>query len=92
VKEVVMSTDIRILGPGCFRCQALYENTLLAVSDLGLDAEVTKVEDIGEMLSRGIMATPALVVDDDLVMAGSVPTPQRLGELLREHLATRTDP
>ena len=87
-----MSTDIRILGPGCFRCQALYENTLLAVSDLGLDAEVTKVEDIGEMLSRGIMATPALVVDDDLVMAGSVPTPQRLGELLREHLATRTDP
>ena len=87
-----MSTDIRILGPGCFRCQALYENTLLAVSDLGLDAEVTKVEDIGEMLSRGIMATPALVVDDDMVMAGSVPTPQRLGELLREHLATRTDP
>ena len=87
-----MSTDIRILGPGCFRCQALYENTLLAVSDLGLDAEVTKVEDIGEMLSRGIMATPALVVDDDLVMAGSVPTPQRLGKLLSEHLAGRTDP
>lgn len=84
-----MTTDIRILGPGCFRCQALYENTLLAVGELGLDAAVTKVEDVGEMLSRGIMASPALVVDEQLVMAGDVPTPQRLGELLSEFLAAR---
>jgi small redox-active disulfide protein 2 len=79
-----MTTDIRVLGPGCYRCQALYENTLLAVSDLGLDAEVTKVEDIREMLSRGIMASPALVVDGRLVMAGNVPTPSKVGELLSE--------
>jgi small redox-active disulfide protein 2 len=87
-----MTSDIRILGPGCFRCQALYENTLLAVDELGLDAEVTKVEDIGEMLARGIMASPALVVDDQLVMAGNVPTPHRLGELLSEFLAARPAP
>ena len=86
-----MTTDIRILGPGCYRCQALYENTLLAVSELGLDAEVQKVEDIREMLSRGIMYPPALVVDDQLVMSGDVPNPSRVGELLSEFLASRTE-
>jgi len=86
-----MTTDIRILGPGCFRCQALYENTLLAVGELGLDAEITKVEDISEMLTRGIMATPALVVDDQVVMAGNVPSPHRVGELLSHFFASRTD-
>ena len=84
-----MTTDIRILGPGCFRCRALYENTLLAVDELGLDAKVTKVEDISEMLTRGIMASPALVVDEQLVMAGDVPNPSRVGELLSEFLASR---
>jgi len=84
-----MTTDIRILGPGCYRCQALYENTLLAVDELGLDAEVTKVEDISEMLTRGIMYPPALIVDEQLVMAGDVPTPSRVGELLTEFFASR---
>jgi small redox-active disulfide protein 2 len=88
-EEEVMTTDIRILGPGCYRCQALYENTLLAVDELGLDAEVTKVEDISEMLTRGIMYPPALIVDEQLVMAGDVPTPSRVGELLTEFFASR---
>ena len=84
-----MTSEIRILGPGCHRCQALYENTLLAVDELGLDAKVTKVEDISEMLTRGIMASPALVVDEQLVMAGDVPNPARVGKLLSEHFSSR---
>ena len=84
-----MTTDIRIIGLGCHRCQELYDNTLLAVSELGLDAEVTKVEDIGEMLSRGVMYPPALVVDEHVVMAGDVPSPGRVGELLNEFLASK---
>lgn len=84
-----MTTDIRIIGLGCYRCQELYDNTLLAVSELGLDAEVTKVEDINEMLTRGIMYPPALVVDEQLVMAGDVPNPSRVGELLSEFFASR---
>jgi small redox-active disulfide protein 2 len=87
-----MTTKIRILGPGCYRCQALYENTLLAVDELGLDAEVTKVEDIAEMIVRRVTASPALVVNDQLVMAGDVPTPQRVGQLLTGFLAARTRP
>jgi small redox-active disulfide protein 2 len=85
----MMTIDIRVLGPGCYRCQALYENTMLAVDGLPVDARVTKVEDIGEMLSRGILASPALVVDDELVMAGTVPTVARLRDLLSQLASPR---
>jgi small redox-active disulfide protein 2 len=82
-----VTIDIRVLGPGCVRCEALYERTLEAVSGLGLDATVTKVEDVGEMLALGILASPALVIDGRLAMAGHVPTVGRLQELLAEALA-----
>lgn len=84
-----MTLDVRVLGPGCFRCRSLYERTLEAVAELGLDTRVTKVEDVGEMLARGILASPALVIDGELALAGTVPTPSRLRELLSEVLAAR---
>ena len=77
-----MTTQIRILGTGCARCKQLYEGTLQAVADLGLDADVQKVEDISEIVARGILATPALVIDDELVLAGQVPSATRLREIL----------
>jgi small redox-active disulfide protein 2 len=77
---------IRVLGPGCIRCQALYENTLIAVDEFGLDAEVVKSEDITEMLCRRMIGSPALVVDEKIVMEGNVPTPRTLGEFLSELL------
>ena len=84
-----MNMEIRVLGPGCTRCEALYENTRVAVVQFGLDAEVTKVEDMSEMLARGIMTSPALVVDGELVIAGDVPDPIRVGQLLINHLAAQ---
>ncbi|HEX9123915.1 MAG TPA: thioredoxin family protein [Actinomycetota bacterium] len=87
-----MTVKIRVLGPGCYRCQALYENTLMAVDELGLDAEVVKVEDITEMLARRIIGSPALVVDEKLVMEGNVPTPHTLAEFLSELLSRRAGP
>ncbi|HEX6230553.1 MAG TPA: thioredoxin family protein [Actinomycetota bacterium] len=77
-----MTTEIRILGPGCIRCETLFEHTKRAVADLGMDAEVRKVEDLDEIVRRGILATPALVVDDRLLLAGHVPTASRIRELL----------
>lgn len=77
-----MTTEIRVLGPGCVRCEKLFENTTEAVASLGMDANVVKVEDIAEMMSRGIFATPALVVNDEVVMAGHVPTVSHIRELL----------
>lgn len=77
-----MTIDIKVLGPGCVRCQTLFENTKEAVARLGLDARVEKVDDVAEMVTRGIMASPALLVNDELVLAGQVATPRRIGELL----------
>jgi small redox-active disulfide protein 2 len=77
-----MTTHIRVLGPGCYRCQELYEHTTEAVAELGLDADVQKVVDLTEIARRGILATPALVVDEELVLTGQVPTKKQIEELL----------
>ncbi len=73
---------LEILGPGCERCQLLAENTKAAVAELGLDAEVVKVEDVQAIMSYGVMSTPALVVDGQVRLAGHVATPRQIRELL----------
>jgi small redox-active disulfide protein 2 len=82
VKEERLTIEIKVLGPGCARCQTLFENTKEAVARFGLDAHVDKVEDVAEMVSRGILASPALLVNEELVLAGHVATPRKIGELL----------
>ena len=77
-----MTTQIRVLGPGCARCQKLYENATEAVAEMGLDAHVEKIDDVAEIVRRGIMATPALVVDEELVLAGQVPSVLTIREVL----------
>lgn len=73
---------IEILGPGCPRCKALAANAAAAVAKLGLDAEVTKVTDINEITSRGVMLPPALVVDGEVKASGRVPSPEEIQEML----------
>lgn len=77
-----MTVQIKVFGPGCARCQMLYDNTRAAVSDLGIEAEIEKVEDAAEMAMRGIMATPALLVNGRLVLSGQVLPPRKLTELI----------
>lgn len=73
---------IKILGPGCKNCHALEERAREAVDRLGLDATIEEVTDYGEILAYGVMRTPGLVVDDQVVMAGHVPTSAAIAELL----------
>jgi small redox-active disulfide protein 2 len=73
---------IQILGPGCKNCALLERRTLEALAELGLSAEVSRVEDYDEILSFGIMATPGLVVDGKVLLTGKVPTARALAELL----------
>ncbi|MDW7711642.1 MAG: thioredoxin family protein [Deferrisomatales bacterium] len=63
---------IEVLGTGCPKCQKLYEAAKEAVSRTGADAQVSKVEDLGEIMKRGIMVTPALAVDGQIKSAGKV--------------------
>jgi small redox-active disulfide protein 2 len=77
-----MTIEIRVLGPGCVNCQKLLEKTREAVAALGMDANVEEIHDVAEIVARGALSTPALVVNDELVMAGHVPSVPRLQQLL----------
>lgn len=61
---------IQVLGTGCPKCQMLMKNTEAAVKELGLDAEISKVTDIKEIMGFGVMSTPALAVDGKVVSSG----------------------
>jgi small redox-active disulfide protein 2 len=65
---------IKVLGSGCANCQKLEGLTTKAVAELGIDAEIVKVTDIGQIMAYGVMSTPALVVDEELKLAGRVPS------------------
>jgi small redox-active disulfide protein 2 len=74
--------EIKVLGTGCTKCKSLEKVTREVVSQLQLDATVTKVEDIMEIMSFGVMTTPALVVDGKVVVKGRVPDSAELKNLL----------
>jgi small redox-active disulfide protein 2 len=74
---------IQILGTGCPKCKKLEENTRLAVSQLGLDCEVSKVTDIQCIMRMGVMMTPALVVDGVVRSSGRIPTLDELAAMLQ---------
>ncbi len=74
--------DIKILGTGCKKCQTLETMTRDAVASLDLNADIAKVTDPGEIAGWGVMATPALVVDGEVVLAGRVPKQRDLTALL----------
>ena len=63
---------IKILGGGCSNCKKLYHNTILALSEKGLEADVIKVTDYAEIANYNVMRTPALVIDEKVVSYGKV--------------------
>ncbi|MFZ2017037.1 MAG: thioredoxin family protein [Nocardioides sp.] len=73
---------IKVLGPGCKNCAALEKATRQALDDRGLQATVEKVTDYPTIVAYGVMATPALVVDEKVVVSGRVPTAREIGDLL----------
>jgi small redox-active disulfide protein 2 len=74
--------DIKILGTGCAKCKKLEQSTREAVTELGLDASVTKVEDIMEIINFGIATTPAIVVDGKVVLKGRSASTEEIMKLL----------
>ena len=73
---------LQILGTGCPKCRKLAENTEAAAKTLGIQYELEKVTDINEIMKFGVMATPALVVDGEVKVAGKVPEPEAIMEML----------
>jgi small redox-active disulfide protein 2 len=78
--------EIKVLGTGCARCKSLEQLTRKAVDELHLDATVEKVEDIQKIMEYAVMRTPALVIDEKVVLSGQVPKINDLKELLTNKL------
>ncbi|GAB6100096.1 MTH895/ArsE family thioredoxin-like protein [Halanaerocella petrolearia] len=74
---------VTIYGPGCKNCVTLAENAQEAVKELGIDAQVEKVEDMAEIAKAGVMSTPGLAVDGDVKIKGRVPSKDEIKELLK---------
>jgi small redox-active disulfide protein 2 len=73
---------IEILGPGCSKCEALAASAHAAVTKRGIDAEIVKVKDIREIAARGVMMTPALVIDGQIKSSGKLLSPDEIEDML----------
>ena len=74
--------EIKVLGTGCARCNSLEKVTRRAVEELNLDATVEKIEDIQKIMEYSVMRTPALVIDEKVVISGQVPKISQMKDLL----------
>ena len=75
---------IEVLGPGCNNCIRLEKNAREAVALTGIDAEITKVTDYAEIMTYGIMSTPGLVIDGEVVSYGRIPSAGDIAAWLSE--------
>jgi small redox-active disulfide protein 2 len=73
---------LQILGTGCPKCAKLAENAKVAIEAMGLDCDIEKITDINEIMSFGVMLTPALAVDGQVKVVGKVPSPDEIQQLL----------
>ncbi len=78
--------DIKIFGPGCPKCKAMEKHAREAVGQVGADAEVTKIEDLNEMADHGVMITPALSIDGDILVSGRVASPDEIAGWIQERV------
>ena len=74
---------IQVLGAGCIKCKKLIALCEQVLEEMNLDLTVEKVTDINEIMDFGVMATPALVIDDEVKFVGKVPSIKILRELFR---------
>jgi small redox-active disulfide protein 2 len=74
--------ELKVLGSGCANCKRLEARTVEALGALGLSAPIEKVTDYGEIASYGVMSTPALVIDEQVVVTGRVPSVDELAAIL----------
>ena len=70
--------EIKVLGPGCPKCQQAEKNVKEAVSELDVDANVEKVKDIMEIAKHGVFGTPAVLVDGEVKSVGKIPSKEEV--------------
>lgn len=65
--------EIKVLGPGCAKCKALYKAVAEIIDEMGINADIKKVEKLDEIIENGVMLTPGLIINGKLKVTGKVP-------------------
>lgn len=76
--------NIKVIGSGCPDCSKLYDNTIAALEELNLTAEVEKVGDLIEIVKLGVLSAPSLMVNGKLVVSGKVASQKEIVKLLKK--------
>ena len=77
--------NIKVLGTGCAKCKTAEKVANEAVREMGIEAQVEKVEDIYKIMQYGVMRTPAIVINEKVIMSGKVPSKKEFIELLNQN-------
>jgi small redox-active disulfide protein 2 len=75
---------IKILGTGCPKCKKLYSEAEKAIAASGVKADLEKVEKIEEIIKYGVMATPGLVIDDEVKSSGRIPQSSEIVDWIKK--------
>ncbi|MBQ2853944.1 MAG: TM0996/MTH895 family glutaredoxin-like protein [Oscillospiraceae bacterium] len=76
--------NIKIIGTGCPDCTRLHDNTVAALEQLGMDAEIEKIGDLMEIVKLGVLSAPSLMVDGKLLVSGKVASQKEIVKLLKK--------
>jgi small redox-active disulfide protein 2 len=74
--------SVKVLGTGCAKCDKLFALTQQAIDAAGVQAELTKVSGLDDIMAYGVMLTPALVIDEQVVSSGRLPKPTQIAQWL----------
>lgn len=77
--------EVRVLGPGCPRCDQLHERLAKVLAETGIAADLDKVTDVKAIAASGVLVTPGLMINGKVVSVGKVPSERQLKDWLREH-------
>jgi small redox-active disulfide protein 2 len=83
-EDVSEGLEIKVLGPGCARCDRLERELMEVLAEMNLLADLEHVRDIKEIGTYGVMGTPALVINGKVMCVGTVPTGEKIKEWLSE--------
>lgn len=91
-KKISNGVKIKILGTGCPNCKRLEDNVRKALEELKMEAVVEKITDIVEIMSYGVMGTPALVIDESVKVYGRVPDTDEIKKILENSRESDSSP
>jgi len=75
---------IEVLGMGCPKCKKTFQNVRQAVEELGIEAEIIKVEDLDKITEYGVMMTPALVINGEVKVTGKIPGKEEIKDWIKK--------